>query len=178
MKISSQRKRIETTAEIIRRNVSPSDDANYEAAKYYVGAIISITNEMNIMVGNVISRATLDPGNYRLSSSKYKDKQGRIKELSEVKLGAKLDMLDSIAKDMGVPNTAKNKISNLRNLPAHAVIVMNEEDKALLWDKYDINAAFDNDVEKCMYEFLDEAEELKEFCKKIIEKMDAVSNVK
>lgn len=176
MEIKSQKKRIETVAKIIKDGLSTKDIANHEVARYYTGVMINIANEMNIVVGNIISRASLDPDSYRLSGSKYKNKLGCIKDLSKIDFGVKLDMLDSIAKKMDVPNNEKEKISILRNLPAHAVIVMDEKGKALLWDKYDINEAPNNDIEKLLNDFLNEAQTLEEFCREIIRKMDAIAN--
>ena len=167
----TQRKQAKTVANALQSIIRPNDVAQYEIAKYYLGTIINMASEINLRVGQVISRATIST-DYSLSSSKYKDENGKIKSLSDLSLGAKITMLCVIAKRLGMSEIAKPKLPNIRNLFAHSVIVTNEEGKALLFDRYDINGASNNEIEVLLNNFFDETEKLELFCKDIERKMD------
>ncbi len=168
----AQKNTIEAVANAIRHAISPIDVASYEIARYCTGVIVNMANEMNIQVGYIISRATLST-DYKMSSTEYINGDGKKCELSSLTFGKKLEELDKIAEKVGVIAKPKGKLSILRNLPAHGVIAITDDGRAVLWDKYDINAAFDNDMEKILSEFINEAEILEQFCKEIIAKMDA-----
>ncbi len=176
MNVAVHRENLKSVAQAIRNSKLNAKNAEYEIARYYVGVMISMANEANVMVGHVISRGTLST-DFGVSSSRciY---DGKEKALNEISFGKKLMILADIAKKIGVEKSLDNRLSVLRNLSAHAVIVESEDGKMLFWDEYDINAAFNNDIETKLDDFFDEIVALESYCKKIEERMDSTVNMK